>query len=271
MSLVFSRSIADLAGTFAAPCFIIGALALALAIPVTFAVRGIVIHPDKVGGSFKSVLSMPIYLATIAIVLAYMLAEQGSTAFASLVAEERLSLSPVAAARTGALLWAGMILGRLLAAFPRKLKIELDILMCIGMMSFFGMLAVTTRTPWIFAACLLLTGVFGGPILALIATFQCQRLPANQSIALSLSAVATGVGGAAGPAFLGGLAHQLGIGKALGFSFMILPASGGVLVITLLLMMARITFSRAVPHLRVEIGRWKLLLSRDLGPSAELM
>jgi fucose permease len=220
-ALLFARPIATLAGGWGGTFWMLGLIGLLpLAVLATLALPGLDEETPKadaespaglVGGRFgrddsdsltlRDILSNQSFLATAAVIVAYVAAEQACTLFIASFAEHAFGWSASGAAQLAALFWGGIIVGRLLSAKLTR-WVAADKQVTIGsavMGAAIVMLAlIEVRElviPWVFLA-----GFAGGPIVPL-AFARCAEMVGGKSKALvaSTCTIACFIGGAIGP------------------------------------------------------------------------
>lgn len=160
--------------------------------------------------SLMDLLRNQSFLATIAVLLAYVAAEQTCTAFIATFAENTLGWTAAEATQLAGLFWIGIIVGRLASgALARLLAPEKQVTMGAAVMgAALVMLALVPVkeliVPWVFLA-----GFAGGPIVPHIFA-RCSEMVdgKSKSLVFSTCAIVCCIGGALGPIAMGLIAQE---------------------------------------------------------------
>ncbi|WZO98055.1 MFS transporter [Isosphaeraceae bacterium EP7] len=146
----------------------------------------------------------PVSLARIiGIMGAYVAIEQALTVFLPALAETALNLSPARASLAGAVMWAGVIVGRLGSAALRTLPERPTLIFGSLGMGASVLLAMVQTEWWTMAPLIFAAGVFGGPLIPTGYGLASRSRSVSRPLAISLCQVGTGLGGLAGPTFVG--------------------------------------------------------------------
>ena len=174
--------------------------------------------------------SLAAFIALIFIVGAYVSTEQIVTAFLPLVLSSYAS--PEIAGQIAALFWAGVIVGRMVAAFGGEAKLSDRTMLLLGgltMTTSLILLAVSSSTVLV-AGFAFLAGLGGGPLLPIGFAMAAQwaRRPSEGVLACQAACF---VGGFFGPTLAGVSANSIGLSSELIAWFGLAPAFGCLLLL----------------------------------------
>jgi len=164
--------------------------------------------------------SHPALLTLYPVILVYVGVEQSITVFLPQFMEQRFAVSESYAVTLAAMLWTGIILGRLGSAAIGS-RVDPVVQLIIGGVGLgVGMTGVMITeniyiTPWIVLA----SGLLGGPMIPLAIGLATQRMPDKRNTAITLCQIASCFGGVLGPLMTGavGDSDSLFVALTLGF------------------------------------------------------
>jgi predicted MFS family arabinose efflux permease len=155
-------------------------------------------------------------LRWVFLMFAYMLIETAAVLFYPVYAQEHAGVTPAAAARLAALFIAGIVAGRLVAAWLMKEKAGRWLAM--GLVAGGGLLlllSLVERLQPAVGALLFLGGFLVGPIMPLAVSQAVRHVGHSRNAVLSLMNFVCCVGGAGGAILAGWVGDSLGLQRAL--------------------------------------------------------
>jgi fucose permease len=189
------------------------------------------------------VVRHPIILACIPAVMGYLIIEQSMTMFLPALLKDRWMVGTGLATAAGALFWGGIIMGRFgVMPLTRRFK-ESQIIAFAGLMM--GVCCATvalTHSLSVALPCIVLAGIFGGPIIPLSFAWAARSLQYSSTAAITCCQLAACAGGLLGPMLTGTLADTIGLSPALAIAGALVAQGVFPIVMSLLAVAPRETY-----------------------------
>lgn len=167
-------------------------------------------------GQMSRVARHPILLACIPAVMGYLVIEQSMTMFLPALLADRWLASPGLTGAAGALFWGGIIVGRF-GVMPLTRRFSEPQIIAAGglLMGICCTLVALSPTLSLALPCVVLAGVFGGPVVPLCFAWATRSLKHSATAAITTCQLSACAGGLLGPMLTGTLADNLGLAAAL--------------------------------------------------------
>ena len=243
LSLVGGRQVGQWAGSWSVPFWIAGAMAFLLAAGTVWSVLPEPGAAERLRlAAVRQIICHPVVLATFVLFAGYIAAEQGVVTFFPAFGEQERQFSAGAAARTAAMYWVGVGLGRLAAAFmTRKAAEQWVMITCTVIGSLLLLCSLFPRQSAGAVVAVFLAGCAIGPIIPVGWSYVVKQVGRLEAAVLSMCGVVSCASGTLAPAISGYVADQHSLFAGLAGSYAVFMIS----VLPLVWISFRRTSSRA--------------------------
>jgi predicted MFS family arabinose efflux permease len=224
-TLLFSRPIAEALGGWPALFLLAGAACL-----LPMAIFAIARTPATVEGEpftwrgLARIARSPAIALTLAVMVVYTMSEQSLAVFIVTYAQQELGLPAVTAALAGALLWTGVLAGRLVSAVAsRRAREPVQLAACLGGMAGLVLLGLGGRPEWL-PGLIFLVGASAGPVVPLMFSHAARTALRMKGAVLAMCNASNCVGGILGPMVVGAIGDRYSLQAGLAASAVLLLA-----------------------------------------------
>ena len=223
LMLVMARPLGVYAGSWSAPFWITGGMAFCVAAWLAWSVLPEAPPADRVRiAAVGKIIRHPVVLASLLLLVGYTVAEQALTTFFPAFAEEERQFSVGTAARTAAMYWLGIGLGRLASAFMARKAAEQWVIIVSALIgSILFACSVLVRQNVVLMAAVFLAGCAIGPIVPLGVSYVVKRVGYLEATVISICNIVCCLGGALGAATAGYVADRHSLQAGLGGSYLV--------------------------------------------------
>jgi predicted MFS family arabinose efflux permease len=223
-TLLAGRLMGDALGGWPALFWLAGAMCLLPMGVFAFARPSSIIEGEPfTWRSLARTVRIPAIALTLVLMALYTMSEQSLTVFVGSFAQQEIGLPAAGAALVSALLWLGVLTGRLLsAAASRRVSEPLQLAVCLGGMAGLMLVGLGGRRDGLYGV-MFLIGVCAGPAVPLMFSYASRGTDRLKGAVLALCNVSNCVGGILGPMAVGAIGDRASLQAGL-------TASAGLLL-----------------------------------------
>lgn len=222
LTLAFGQTVGALLGDWAYVLWLSAGIGMVPLVVACVMPKTPVVESDEQAGFgvFGKVASHPIMLTLIPAIIGYVAVEQAITLFLPQMIEAHFQVGALEAANLTAMLWLGIIVGRVGSAVIGA-RIHNGVQVVVGGigMGLCMMMTLVVKDLNAVSILVLMAGIAGGPMVPLIVAIAADRLKEFRNSAMTICTLAGCAGGIYGPTIAGAVGDGASIQMALMFGF----------------------------------------------------
>ncbi|MGB0767437.1 MAG: MFS transporter [Phycisphaeraceae bacterium] len=222
LTLMIGQSLGEVLGSWSAVLWLAGVLAAGPLVAAAIVPGAPRLKSDAQAGFgvLRRVGLSPLLLPLLPAVIGYVAVEQAITVFLPQLIEHRFAVGGSYAAKLTAMLWLGIIVGRVGSVLIGE-RIHDGVQLVVGGMGMGLCMMMTLVVPDVNAvsALVLMAGIAGGPMVPLAFAIAAKRLPESRNSAMTICQLACCAGGIYGPLVAGAVGDSADLSLALMFGF----------------------------------------------------